>query len=171
MAPLLSVRNVSLHFDGLRAVHEASFDVERGRITGLIGPNGAGKTTLFNVMSGILEPSGGSVHFKGARIDSLPPHRIARLGIARTFQDPRVFYEMTVFEHVISGMKLRAENPLWALLGDRGTCAEWRAARERGGALLDLVGLGARARDKAQDLSFGEQRFLSIARGLPRTLC
>ena len=165
-ATLLSVQNVSLHFEGLRAVHEATLEVERGRITGLIGPNGAGKTTLFNVMSGILEPSSGSVHFAGARIDSMPPHRIARLGIARTFQDPRIFYEMTVFEHVIAGMRLRAENPFLALIGDLRTRAEWRAARERGMALLEWVGLVPRARDKAQDLSFGEQRFLSIARAL-----
>jgi branched-chain amino acid transport system ATP-binding protein len=164
--PLLSADKVSLYFDGLRAVHEATLAVAPGRITGLIGPNGAGKTTLFNVMSGILEPTGGSIHFKGERIDNLPPHRIARLGVARTFQDPRIFYEMSVFEHVISGMPLLAENPILALFGGSRTRGEWRSARERAMGLLDGFGLAPRAGDKAQDLSFGEQRFLSIARAL-----
>ncbi len=163
---LLSVDKVSRFFEGLRAVVDVNLDVVSGKITSLIGPNGAGKTTLFNVLSGIVPPTSGNVTFAGSRIDTLPPHRIARLGIARTFQDPRVFYEMSVFEHIISGMSLRGENPLLALVGDPATRREWRAARARAMDLLDQVGLADRAKDKAQDLSFGEQRFLSIARAL-----
>ena len=165
-APMLTVKNVSRRFEGLRAVHEATLDVAPGQITGLIGPNGAGKTTLFNILSEIIGPSDGAVFFGDKRIDGLPPHRIAHLGISRTFQDPRIFYEMTVADHIVSGMRLRGENPFLALLGDRRTRAEWRAARKRVDVLLDQVGLVERARDKAQDLSFGEQRFLSIARAL-----
>jgi branched-chain amino acid transport system ATP-binding protein len=165
-APLLSVQNVSRRFEGLHAVRDATLDVAPGRITGLIGPNGAGKTTLFNILSGIIGPNEGAVYFGDRRIDGLPPHRIAHLGMSRTFQDPRIFYEMTVADHIVSGMRLRGENPIWALLGDRRTRAEWRAARKRVTLLLEQVGLTQRAHEKAQDLSFGEQRFLSIARAL-----
>lgn len=143
-----------------------TFDVEPHTITCLIGPNGAGKTTVFNLISGLLQPSAGQILFRRERIDSLSPHDIARRGIGRTFQDPRVFTGLNVVENILAGMHLRAENPLWAMVRDRRTRGEWNAATERAMALLDQVGLAERHREPSGDLSFGEQRFLSIARTL-----
>jgi branched-chain amino acid transport system ATP-binding protein len=165
-AAILELSDISRHFGGLAAVDGVSFAVEPGTVTSLVGPNGAGKTTVFNLITGILSLTSGAIAFDGASIAGLPPHRIARRGLGRTFQDPRIFYEMTVLDHVLSGCALRGENPVYAMLRDPRTRAENRAAKAKALTLLDEIGLAARAHDKAQDLSFGEQRFLSIARTL-----
>jgi len=166
MDAALEVDNLAKNFGGLRAVDGASFTAEEERITSLIGPNGAGKTTVFNLISGFLQPDAGRVRFRGEAIERLRPHAIARRGIARTFQDPRIYAEMTVLENVMVGIRQRGERPLWALLRGGAVAAEWRAARERAEEMLTTVGLIERAGELARDLSFGEQRFLSIARSL-----
>jgi branched-chain amino acid transport system ATP-binding protein len=166
VSAILEIREVSVRFGGVVAVNMASLAVERGLVTGLVGPNGAGKTTLFNAISGFVPVSEGEIRFEQQTLTGLASHRIARLGIGRTFQDPRIFYEMNVLEHVLSGFYLRAEQPWRTILRDRATRDEYRKAMEQSRALLDAVGLGDRARDKAHDLSFGDQRFLSIARML-----
>lgn len=166
MSDILQVEGISQSFGGHRAVDEVSFTVEEGAITSLIGPNGAGKTTVFNMISGILSTESGDMRFRDQSIRGLLPFEIARRGIGRTFQDPRVFPEMSVLDNMMVGMRQRGESPLWALLRGERVNREWRAVRERAEATLESVGLHSRAHDKAKDLSFGEQRFLSIARTL-----
>ncbi len=166
MSNILQIERISHSFGGHRAVDEVSFTVEQGAITSLIGPNGAGKTTVFNLICGILATESGDMRFRGDSIHGLAPFRVARRGIGRTFQDPRVFPEMSVLDNMMVGMRQRGESPLWALWRGERVNREWRAVRERAEATLDAVGLLARVHDKARDLSFGEQRFLSIARSL-----
>jgi branched-chain amino acid transport system ATP-binding protein len=165
---ILELLNVSRSFGGLTAVDALSLKVEQGSITSLIGPNGAGKTTVFNLISNLISPSAGQIFFEGRDVTGRPPHQIARLGVGRTFQDPRIFREMTVLDQVLSGFSLPDENPLRAIFRGSKVRAARASAVERAFALLDQVGLLARAGDLAQDLSFGEQRFLSIARVLAR---
>jgi ABC-type branched-subunit amino acid transport system ATPase component len=166
MDAILEIDGISKNFGGLRAVSDVAFAVNDREITSLIGPNGAGKTTVFNLVSGFLPPDSGAIRFRGEPIHSLPPFSVALRGIARTFQDPRVFPEMTVLENVMVGVRQRGERPLWAMLRGARVNEEFRAARERAEAMLETVALIDRAREIARDLSFGEQRFLSIARSL-----
>ena len=127
MSVLLDVNAISKRFGGLLAVDNATFTVEARSITSLIGPNGAGKTTAFNIVSGFLPTDSGAITFRGERIERLPPHQIVLRGMSRTFQDPRVFAEMTVMENVVVGMRLKGENPLWALLRGHDVDAQWRS--------------------------------------------
>jgi branched-chain amino acid transport system ATP-binding protein len=171
MKALLEVDCIAKSFDGLRAVIEVSFAVDEGRITSLIGPNGAGKTTVFNIISGFLAPDAGKVLFLDQPLNGLKPFEIVRRGVGRTFQDPRIYPDMTVLENVMVGVRQRGEEPFWALVRGSRVQADWRAARIRADEMLATVGLLERANELAQDLSFGEQRFLSIARtfvGRPR---
>jgi branched-chain amino acid transport system ATP-binding protein len=166
MEAILAIDDISKNFGGLRAVSDVSFAVNDREITSLIGPNGAGKTTVFNLISGFLPPDTGTIRFRGEAIHALPPFAVALRGVARTFQDPRVFPEMTVLENVMVGIRQRGERPLWAMLRGGRVNQELRAARERSEAMLETVGLIDRAGEIARGLSFGEQRFLSIARSL-----
>ena len=165
---VLELADVSRSFGGLTAVDSVTFKVEQGSITSLIGPNGAGKTTVFNLISNLIPPSAGQIFLEGRNVTGLPPHQIALLGVGRTFQDPRIFREMTVLDQVLSGFSLPDENPLRAIFRGSKVRMARASATERAYALLDQIGLLARAGDLAQDLSFGEQRFLSIARVLAR---
>ncbi len=164
--PLLELASVSLSFGGLKAVDKVSLTVEPQQITSLIGPNGAGKTTVFNIISGLLRAQQGKIRFLGREIQNRKPHQIARLGIGRTFQAPRVYEEMTVLENVMVGLRQKGENPFWAVFRGPATYAQWRSVRERSEAMLERVGLAGRAGELAGQLSFGEQRYLSIARTL-----
>jgi branched-chain amino acid transport system ATP-binding protein len=166
MEAILALDGVCHSFGGLRAVDKVSFAVETNKITSLIGPNGAGKTTIFNIISGFLDAQQGTVTFNDQRIENHKPFEIARLGIGRTFQAPRMFPEMTVLENVMVGLRQRGENPIWAIVRGARTNAEWRQSRERSEEMLSVVGLIERASELAQRLSFGEQRYLSIARTL-----
>ena len=166
MTAVLDVKGISKRFGGLAAVDNASFTVEEHTITSLIGPNGAGKTTAFNIVSGFLKPDFGKVTFAGQSIEHLEPHDIYRLGMARTFQDPRVFQEMSVLDNVMVGVRQKGETPFWAIVRGAEVNSQWKAARERAEKILESVGLLARANEAASALSFGEQRFLSIARAL-----
>ncbi|MFO0986306.1 MAG: ABC transporter ATP-binding protein [Alphaproteobacteria bacterium] len=166
MTTLLKVDGISKSFGGLRAVNGVSFTVEEQAITSLIGPNGAGKTTVFNVVSGFLPTDTGRIEFRGRPIHALRPFEVARRGVGRTFQDPRVFPEMSVLNNVVVGLRQRGDHPHWALFDGGRMVGQRKKAIERAERMLATVGLLERARDIARDLSFGEQRFLSIARTL-----
>lgn len=171
--PILEVKSLDLAFGGLRVLQDVSFVVEEHTITSLVGPNGAGKTSVFNIISRLLRPSRGEVWFEGQRIDELRPDEVARRGIGRMFQDPRIFAGLTVQQNALAGARLRACRPWHALLRDSATRREWHAALERVALMLDELRLGDRLRERAESLSFAEQRFLSFARclaGAPRLL-
>ncbi len=166
-APLLAADGLTRSFQGLVAVDGLSFQVAPHTIHALIGPNGAGKTTLFNLVSGLLPPSGGSLHFQGRDITGLGAHRRAALGMGRTFQNLRMFGGMTVLENVLTGRHARLPATwLATLLRLPAARAEERAAIARAEALLARVGLAGQAGRPAGELSYGEQRRLEIARAL-----
>jgi branched-chain amino acid transport system ATP-binding protein len=164
---VLSLDRVERVFGGVRAVDGATFDVRPGTVHGLIGPNGAGKTTIINLASGLLQPTAGDLRIEGLPTRGLAPHRIARLGVARTFQNIRLFPELSARHNVIVGMHLRRQESLPArLLGLPPAREAERRVGERAEALLARVGLAERMREKVKNLSYGEQRRVEIARAL-----
>ena len=164
---LLEVDGIGKRFGGLAALEDVSLTVRAGEIFGLIGPNGAGKTTLFNVLTGIYGPDAGSIRFEGARIHGLKPHSIAEHGIARTFQNIRLFGNMTGLENVMVGRHLRSRaGVIGAVLRGAATRAEEAASEARAHALLDYCGIAGHANDLARALPYGDQRRLEIARAL-----
>jgi branched-chain amino acid transport system ATP-binding protein len=164
---LLSLENVDKIFGGLRALKQVSFEVEKGAIFGLIGPNGAGKTTLFNVITGVYTPDGGSIRFEGASIGGESPARVAHRGIARTFQNIRLFRAMTVQENVmVAGHHLHQASVLAAMFRTRSHAEDEARLRSRARELLDVMGLGKHAEEVAGSLPYGSQRRLEIARAL-----
>ncbi len=166
-APLLTAAGMTRRFGGLIAVNNVSFTVAPGEIFGLIGPNGAGKTTLFNLMTGLIPATGGRLSLRGTDITRLPPHRIARLGIARTFQNIRLFGNLSALQNVmIARHSLTRTGVLPGVLGLPGARREEAATRRRALELLDLVGLAARATGQARNFAYGDQRRLEIARAL-----
>ncbi|MEH3147040.1 MAG: ABC transporter ATP-binding protein [Methylobacterium frigidaeris] len=165
-SPLLAVEGLTRRFQGLVAVDGVDVAVREGTVHGLIGPNGAGKTTCFNMISGVLAPSEGRVSLDGRPLDGLPPYRRTALGLARTFQNIRVFSEMTVLENVMTGMHARLSAGLGIFWRSPGFRAEEHAAKARARDLLDFVGLLAAANHRAGDLPYGDQRRLEIARAL-----
>jgi ABC-type branched-subunit amino acid transport system ATPase component len=164
-----------MRFGGLVALDSVSFDIRRGEILGLIGPNGAGKTTCFNAMTGVYRPTSGSVRLEGKPLGRQQRYQITRLGIARTFQNIRLFGEMTALENVVVGADARHRTSVvGALLRLPRHHREEREAVERAMALLEFVGIADRAADKARNLPYGYQRRLEIARALatePKLLC
>jgi len=171
---MLECERVSVAFGGLLAVDDVSFAVAEGEIVGLIGPNGAGKTTLFNVITGFLRATAGRVRFRGNPIGGERPDRITARGIARTFQNIRLFRGMSALENVVIGRHLRTRATLLeAVLAAPAHRTEEARVRTRARELLDLVGLGPRAHEPAGALPYGDQRRLEIARALatePRLL-
>jgi len=171
---LLLARHITKRFGGVQALSEVSFAIERGEIFGLIGPNGAGKTTLFNVLTGIYGPDGGTFQFDGQELRGRAPHEVAAAGIARTFQNIRLFANLSAIENVMIGRHVRTRaGVLGAIFRTRGTRAEEKDIEQRAAKLLDYVGLGGRANHPAGSLPYGDQRRLEIARALatePRLL-
>jgi branched-chain amino acid transport system ATP-binding protein len=166
-APLLAVRNVTMRFGGITAVKALTMEVERGALYGLIGPNGAGKTTVFNVLTGVYDPTEGEVVFDGTRIDGRKPVQITERGIARTFQNIRLFTDMTVLENVMTACHLRSRQVLAdAVLGTARHHREEHAIRRRAMELLAIFGLESQADADAAALSYGSQRRLEMARAL-----
>ena len=172
---LLAMENVTMRFGGLVALDDVSFDIRRGEILGLIGPNGAGKTTCFNALTGVYRPSSGRVLLEGAPLGRRQRFQITRLGIARTFQNIRLFSEMTALENVVVGTDARHRTSVMgALFRVPRHTREEKQAIERAMALLEFVGIADRAADKARNLPYGYQRRLEIARALatePKLLC
>ncbi|HKW81694.1 MAG TPA: ABC transporter ATP-binding protein [Casimicrobiaceae bacterium] len=164
---LLDARGIDKRFGGVQALSEVSFSIRDGEIYGLIGPNGAGKTSLFNVLTGIYEPDGGTFTFAGAPLDRLKPNQVAERGIARTFQNIRLFQNLSALENVMIGRHVRTRAGVFgAIFRDRATLAEESAITSRAYQLLDYVGVAARANDLAKHLAYGDQRRLEIARAL-----
>ncbi len=161
------VQALTKDFDGLRALDHFSASVERGKVTSLIGPNGAGKTTIFNLISGLLRPTEGRVSYGGIDLTGMPPFRIVGLGVARTFQDLRLFYHLTVLENVLLGFqRQRGEGLVRAVFGQAGLRAEVQELRGKAIGILEQLGLAGKARELARDLSYGEQKLLAIARAM-----
>jgi branched-chain amino acid transport system ATP-binding protein len=172
---IVEVRNLTVKFGGLLALDDVSFDIRRGEILGLIGPNGAGKTTCFNAMTGVYRPTSGDVLLEGQSIKGQKQHKITRLGLARTFQNIRLFGEMTALENVVVGLDARHSTSVpGALLRLPRHTREEKSAIERGIALLEFVGIADHAADLSRSLPYGSQRRLEIARALatdPKVLC
>ena len=172
---LLQATDLTMKFGGLTALDAVSFSIKRGEILGLIGPNGAGKTTCFNAITGVFRPTSGSVVFDGAPLGKLKRHQITRLGIARTFQNIRLWGEMTALENVIVGTDARHHTSVpGALIRSPRHRREERSAIEKAAALLQFVGIAHRGEEKAKNLPYGAQRRLEIARALatePKLLC
>jgi branched-chain amino acid transport system ATP-binding protein len=167
VSALLAASGVSKRFGGVQALSGVSLAIGRGEIYGLIGPNGAGKTTFFNVLTGLYRPDDGELALEGAPLAEGAPHEVARRGIARTFQNIRLFSNMSACENVMVGRHVRTRaGVLGAVLRDRRTRAEERAIHARALELLDYVGLAARRDELARNLSYGDQRRLEIARAL-----
>jgi branched-chain amino acid transport system ATP-binding protein len=164
---ILSADGVVKRFGGLTAVGGMSVRVERGRITSIIGPNGAGKTTLFNAISGLYRCDEGAIDFDGTRIEKLRAFDIARLGLARTFQNIRLFGAMTVVENIMVGATTRlAQSPVQAVLRTRAFREEERAAQAQAQELMEYVGLSGVGNELAGSLPYGAQRRVEIARAL-----
>jgi ABC-type branched-subunit amino acid transport system ATPase component len=172
--PILRLGAVTKRFGGLVAVDDVSFDIQSGEIFALIGPNGAGKTTLFNCVTGLYAPTAGRVVFEGRDITGAKPHQAAELGIARTFQNIRLFDYMTALDNVRLGQHCRMRARLWdSLFHTKREREEESRVTERAMELLRFVGLERRANAHARNLAYGQQRRLEIARALatgPRLL-
>jgi branched-chain amino acid transport system ATP-binding protein len=167
LTDLLVAEGISKRFGGVVALHEVSFTIREGEIYGLIGPNGAGKTTLFNVLTGLYEPGGGSYSLAGKRLIGQKPHDIVASGIARTFQNIRLFANLSALENVMIGRHVRTRaGVIGAVLRGPRTRAEEHEIETRAFELLERVGIRARANDPAGSLPYGDQRRLEIARAL-----
>ncbi len=164
---LLDARQVTKRFGGLVAVDQVDFVIESGMIASLIGPNGAGKTTFFNCITGFYHPEEGQITFDGTSLIQARPDQITTLGIARTFQNIRLFSNMTVLENVMIGQHSRMKATLFgAMARDRGTLEEEKRVTKRARELLAFVGLNGRDNELAKNLAYGDQRRLEIARAL-----
>jgi branched-chain amino acid transport system ATP-binding protein len=171
---VLELDDVTMRFGGVVALSETDLTVREGEIFALIGPNGAGKTTVFNVVTGVFRPTSGQVRFAGSRIDGMKRFRVTKAGIARTFQNIRLFHNMTALENVLVGTDAHHRTgAIGAALGLPWHRTEEREGRERAVELLDFVGISGRSDEAAKNLPYGDQRRLEIARALatnPRLL-
>ncbi|WP_055074784.1 ABC transporter ATP-binding protein [Pseudanabaena sp. 'Roaring Creek'] len=166
-SPTLAIQQVTRRFGGLVAVNDVSFDVQEHEIFGVIGPNGAGKTTLFNTITGLIAPTSGKIRYDGKELTNLRPHQIAKFGIARTFQNIRLFGELSALENVAIARHLSGTTGIFkGILGLPPTPREERQTYDRALELLELVGLHDRTDFKAKNFSYGDQRRLEIARAL-----
>jgi len=164
---LLTARGISKRFGGVHALAEVDFTINSGEIYGLIGPNGAGKTSLFNVLTGIYAADAGTFTFDGSPLADLKPNEVAERGIARTFQNIRLFANLSALENVMIGRHVRTHaNVIGAIFRDRKTRAEEDAIEKRAQELLEYVGVATRANTLAKHLAYGDQRRLEIARAL-----
>lgn len=165
--PILSVKNITLKFGGLTAIKDLSFDLSEGEILGLIGPNGAGKTSVFNCISGFYRPSLGEIEFDSRPLSKLRPHKRTAMGLARTFQNLRLFPNLTAEENVIAGAHSRTHSGLFScMLHTPAMLREERESREAARHWLDFVGLKSQSHWLAKNLPYGAQRRLEIARAM-----
>jgi len=167
MNDLLVVEGLRKEFGGLVAVDQVDFRIPEHAVVSLIGPNGAGKTTFFNMITGVYKPTGGLVVFDGQDVTGLPPHVITQRGVGRTFQNIRLFQQMSVLENVLVGMHSRLKGgAIASIVGLRSIKREERAAQERANELLAFCGLAGHEENYARNLSYGDQRRLEVARAL-----
>jgi branched-chain amino acid transport system ATP-binding protein len=167
MARLVDAMNATMQFGGLKAVNDVTLHIDEGEIVALIGPNGAGKTTFFNMLTGIYTPTEGTLTFKGEAVGGLKPHLIARKGITRTFQNIRLFQNMTALENVMVGRHTQTKaSTLGAIFRTPGFKAEEAKTVVEAYERLKFVGLGSKANELAKNLPYGDQRRLEIARAL-----
>ena len=167
MTPILEVSGLSMRFGGIVVADSIDFQFKPGEVVGLIGPNGAGKTTLFNLLTGFITPFAGQITLSGRRIERLPSYQRARLGIARTWQSPRLFPSLTILDNLlISDRSYPGESLLDNIFRPGKVAAADRAAREQAAVLLDRVGLSARANALSTRLSYGQQKLVGLARAL-----
>jgi branched-chain amino acid transport system ATP-binding protein len=167
VSALLEFDNVTMRFGGVTALREVNLSINEGEIFALIGPNGAGKTTVFNVVTGVYQPTEGQVRFDGDRIDSMKRFKVTKRGIARTFQNIRLFHNMSALENVMVGVDAHHKTgAIGATLGLPWHRKEEKQGRERARELLDFVGIGGVEHNVAKNLSYGDQRRLEIARAL-----
>lgn len=165
--PLLQIENLSIYFGGLRAVHDFNLEVEPGQVRGLIGPNGAGKSTIFNMITGIHTPTEGKITFQGEDIIGLSPHQIAEIGIARTFQNMRLWRHMTVLEHVTMARYSKLKYGLLdSFLGTGRAQREEAASREKALELLEMFKIDHLASEVVTGLPYGVQRRVEMARAM-----
>lgn len=164
---VLALQEVTVRFGGVTAVSELSLSVSEGEIFAIIGPNGAGKTTVFNTVTGVYQPVSGSIEILGTKINGLKPHKITRLGIARTFQNIRLFANMTVLENAMVGADVRSRSGIVGVaVGTKKQKEEEMASRDKATEILRFVGIVKNLGAEAQSLSYGDQRRLEIARAL-----
>jgi branched-chain amino acid transport system ATP-binding protein len=164
---ILEAWRLRKEFGGLLAVDDVDFTIPRGSIVSLIGPNGAGKTTFFNMLTGVYKPTAGDVAFEGKLLRGLPPHKVTHLGMARTFQNIRLFHNMTSLENILVAMHTRIKGGVWAsIVRTPRLKREEEAAEKRARELLAFSGLRGRAQEYAKNLPYGDQRRLEVARAL-----
>jgi len=167
MSAILELKNVNKSFGGVQAVRDMSFKIEAGELAGLIGPNGAGKTTIFNLITGVYDVTGGDIEFKGKNINKLKTYQVISLGIARTFQNLRLFTASSVLDNVMTAAQRHYRYSFFEALSHMGRWKKMeRAARDESMALLERVGLADRANQAAGTLPYGLQRRLEIARAI-----
>ena len=167
MSNVLEAKGISVQFGGLLAVNSVDFNIPKQSVVSLIGPNGAGKTTFFNVLTGLYKPSAGSITYDGRDITDLPPHKIAEAGIARTFQNIRLFGLMTAQENLLVAMHSHLKSGITStILRTPKQRREEREAEERAQEILDFAGVGKWTHEFARNLSYGDQRRLEVARAL-----
>lgn len=167
MSNVLEAKSVSVAFGGLLAVSNVDFNIPKQKVVSLIGPNGAGKTTFFNVLTGLYKPSAGTINYEGKDITDLPPHKIASIGIARTFQNIRLFGLMTAQENLLVAMHSKLKSGITStILRTPKQRREESEAEDKAQYLLDYVGVGKWTYEFARNLSYGDQRRLEVARAL-----
>lgn len=167
MTPILALNNVSVHFGGVKAVQDIHFHIESGEFVGLIGPNGAGKTTIFNLITNSVKPTSGEIVFKGQNITGKSPDRINHLGVSRTFQNIRLFANMSVFDNVALGIYSRTQYSLFDAFFKTKKARNFDVkTRQHTLELLELVGLQSKYDEKAGSLPYGQQRRLELARAM-----
>jgi branched-chain amino acid transport system ATP-binding protein len=164
---LLELKNVTMKFGGVTALNDVNVQVKKGEILALIGPNGAGKTTIFNVITGVYKPTSGEINFNGQSLVGKKRHQVTKMGIARTFQNIRLFGESTALENVVTGADIHSKSGvIGAIFGTPRSRREEKAALNRALELLDFMGLRKRAGQLGKNLPYGDQRRLEIARAL-----